>query len=199
MPVLTENREYQTKCRIVEAAEALFKQFGYQKTTVSDIAKKLGMSPANVYRFFESKKEINETVALRLTGEVEAACQKLADGPSSASERIASIIATIHTMSKERYTDDVRMHEMVAAAMRDSWPMVKEHILRVDGIIAGVVKQGIDTGEFIKADPFVTARCLHTAIMRFSHPGLMIECADMELPTLEQMTEFTLSALRERP
>jgi Bacterial regulatory proteins, tetR family len=40
-------------------AERLFRQIGYQKTTVGDIAKELRMSLANVYRFFESKKAIS--------------------------------------------------------------------------------------------------------------------------------------------
>ena len=36
-----------TRCRIVETAERLFRQFGYLKTTVGDIAAELGMSSAN--------------------------------------------------------------------------------------------------------------------------------------------------------
>jgi len=49
-------------------AERLFRQIGYQKTTVADIAKELRMSPANVYRFFDSKKSIHEGVARGLMG-----------------------------------------------------------------------------------------------------------------------------------
>ena len=44
-------------------AERLFREIGYQKTTVADIAKVLKMSPANVYRFFDSKKAIHQGVA----------------------------------------------------------------------------------------------------------------------------------------
>ena len=62
--------EKDTRCRIVRQAEEFFRLYGYQKTTVADIAKALRMSPANVYRFFDSKKSINEEVALRLMGEV---------------------------------------------------------------------------------------------------------------------------------
>ena len=54
----TEIKEADTRGRIVAAAERLFHQFGYQKTTVADIAKDIGMSSANVYRFFESKKQM---------------------------------------------------------------------------------------------------------------------------------------------
>ena len=40
--------------RILDAAERLFKHYGYTKTNVADIARDLGMSPANIYRFFSS-------------------------------------------------------------------------------------------------------------------------------------------------
>ena len=45
-PVETDVRE-----RILVIAERLFREIGYQKTTVADIAKALQMSPANIYRF----------------------------------------------------------------------------------------------------------------------------------------------------
>ena len=71
--------------RIVATAERFFREIGYQKTTVADIAKALKMSPANIYRFFESKKAINEAVAERLMREVEAAVAAIAaeDGPAA--------------------------------------------------------------------------------------------------------------------
>ena len=47
-----------TRARIMETAEALFRRLGFAKTTVADIAAELGMSPANIYRFFASKNAI---------------------------------------------------------------------------------------------------------------------------------------------
>src|SRR4029078_681894 len=66
MALISEHVEGDTRDRILEVAERLFRQIGYQKTTVGDIAKELKMSPANVYRFFQSKKEIHQAVALSL-------------------------------------------------------------------------------------------------------------------------------------
>ena len=42
-----------TRERIMEAAEALFRRLGFAKTAVADIAAELKMSPANIYRFFD--------------------------------------------------------------------------------------------------------------------------------------------------
>ena len=63
MTLVSEHIESDTRERILEVAERLFRLIGYQKTTVGDIAKELRMSPANVYRFFESKKAIHMAVA----------------------------------------------------------------------------------------------------------------------------------------
>ena len=71
MTLVSEHIETDTRERILVVAERLFRQLGYQKTTVADIAKELRMSPANVYRFFDSKKSIHEGVARTLMGEVE--------------------------------------------------------------------------------------------------------------------------------
>ena len=59
MALTSEHVETDTRERILVVAERLFRQIGYQKTTVADIAKELRMSPANVYRFFDSKKAIS--------------------------------------------------------------------------------------------------------------------------------------------
>ena len=68
MTLISEHIEADTRERILVVAERLFRQIGYQKTTVADIAKELRMSPANVYRFFDSKKAIHEGVARALDG-----------------------------------------------------------------------------------------------------------------------------------
>ncbi|MGA2637240.1 helix-turn-helix domain-containing protein, partial [Methylocella sp.] len=51
----SQQRKHETSIGIVEVAARLFGQIGFQKTTVSDIARELHMSPANVYRFFSAK------------------------------------------------------------------------------------------------------------------------------------------------
>ena len=188
--------EPDTRCRIVETAERFFRTFGYQKTTVADIAKALKMSPANVYRFFESKKAINEAVAERLMREVEGAIDALARGPGSAASRLRAMIATMHRMNAALYTDDLRMHEMVETALSESWQVVHGHIERKGAIFERVVREGIESGEFAPADPVLASRCVQVALLRFFHPAMIVQCAAEPGPTLDQMAEFVIGGLR---
>ena len=57
------------RARILEVAEEHFRRVGYRKTSVTDIAAELGMSAANVYRFFPSKEAIKESVCMRVMDE----------------------------------------------------------------------------------------------------------------------------------
>src|SRR6201985_3569371 len=103
MTLVSENIETDTRERILVVAERLFRQLGYQKTTVGDIAKELRMSPANVYRFFDSKKAIHEGVARRLMGEVEHAAEAIANKPGSAIDRMRDLLTTLHRIHSQRY------------------------------------------------------------------------------------------------
>ena len=90
-----ESKEKDTHKLIVEVAERLFRQIGFQKTTVADIARELHMSPANVYRFFAAKSEINEAVCMDLHGKIEAEAEKIAASRSTATQRICNLIGFV--------------------------------------------------------------------------------------------------------
>jgi AcrR family transcriptional regulator len=189
-------REAATRARIVETAEKLFRQLGYNKTTVADIARELSMSAGNVYRFFASKADIVACVAEQLMGEVEAAAKAIAESEGGAADRLRSLVQTVARMSEERYLSDFKLHEMVAIALTENWPIIHAHIQRMHGFLARIIADGISSGEFRAMDVTVAAHQVHTALVRFSHPRLMVECAAFEIPTLDQQVDFCLAALR---
>jgi AcrR family transcriptional regulator len=195
MTLVSEHIEPDTRERILVVAERLFRQIGYQKTTVADIAKELHMSPANVYRFFDSKKAIHTGVARTLMGGVEAAAEVIAARPGPASVRLRELLATIHRMNCERYVGDAKLHEMVAIAMEENWDVCEAHMLLITEIIGRVIAQGMETGEFRKADLQLTAMCATTAMMRFFHPQMIAQCATKPGPSIDQMIDFVLAGL----
>ena len=128
MTLISEHIETDTRERILVVAERLFRQIGYQKTTVADIAKELRMSPANVYRFFDSKKSIHEGVARTLMGEVEVEAQRICRRPGRRKVRLREMMKTIHGMNTERYVGDSKLHEMVEIAMQEDWDVCVAHM-----------------------------------------------------------------------
>jgi AcrR family transcriptional regulator len=191
-----ETRPSDTRTRIIVTAERLYREIGYQKTTVADIARELDMSPANVYRFFRSKDEINDAVGHRLLDDVIAAATEIAAGAGSAGERLRALLTALERLNTERFTVEKKLHDLVAIAISENWPMVLEYVERMDGILAGIIADGMASGEFRQGDPQRAARCVHTAMIRYSHPRLLVECAHFPDPVLDQMVDFCLAALR---
>jgi AcrR family transcriptional regulator len=195
MTMVADNIEADTRGRILVVAERLFREIGYQKTTVADIAKVLRMSPANVYRFFDSKKAIHEGVARGLMGEVEDAAQAIASGPGPAAVRLRELMKTINRMNSERYVGNSKLHEMVEIAMQESWQVCVAHMEQITGTIAEVIASGAASGEFEAPDVPLGALCSCTAMMRFFHPQMIAQCADKPGPSIDQMIDFVLAGL----
>jgi AcrR family transcriptional regulator len=198
MTLVAEHIEPDTRERILVVAERLFREIGYQKTTVADIAKLMRMSPANVYRFFDSKKAIHEGVARTLMGGVEDAAQVIATKHESAASRLRELITAIHRMNSERYVGDSKLHEMVEIAMEESWEVCVAHMERITETVAGVIADGAASGEFEVADVPLAAMCACTAMMRFFHPQMIAQCATKPGPSLDQMIDFVLAGLAPR-
>ena len=198
MTLTAEHTETDTRERILVVAERLFREIGYQKTTVGDIAKAMHMSPANVYRFFDSKKAIHEGVARVLMGEVEVEAQRIADAPGPATARLRELIKTVHRMNSERYVGDSKLHEMVAIAMEESWEVCVAHIQRITENIGAVIGQGIASGEFEETDIPGAAMCTCHAMVAYFHPQMIAQGQKKPQPSIDQMVDFLLAGLASR-
>jgi AcrR family transcriptional regulator len=58
MPKVVPGYKDEAKNRIIQLASELFVEQGYKKTTMTDIAKKLGVSKGAIYQYFSSKQEL---------------------------------------------------------------------------------------------------------------------------------------------
>jgi AcrR family transcriptional regulator len=198
MMLLHDNADLEMRTRILAAAERLFRDIGYLKTTVADIARALKMSPANVYRFFDSKKAIYEGVARRLMGEVEVEIAAIAAKSTPPAARLRELLVTISRMNTERFVGDAKIHEMVSIAMEESWgvcDVYKEHMVTA---VAKVIGDGVAAGVFKADNVALTAKVSCTAMMRFFHPQLIEQCVDDTEPNLDQMIDFVLASLGTR-
>ena len=198
MTLIAEHIEGDTRDRIVEVAERLFRQIGYQKTTVWDIAKELRISPAKVYRFFESKKAIHQAVARDLMGEVELEAQRIVARPGPVLERFRELLTTVHRMNTERYVGDNKLHEMVEIAMQEDWDVCVNHMECIAGFVGQMIAQGVASGEFKAPDLQLASMCACTAMMRFFHPQMIAQCATKPGPSIDQMIDFVIAGLSPR-
>ena len=98
-PRLTPRAE-QTRAAIVEAALRLFRETGYEATTMRAIAREAGVSTGNAYYYFDSKDELIQEFYLRNHAEHSAACRALLqDQPEFTSRLRDTLRALIQVLS----------------------------------------------------------------------------------------------------
>lgn len=195
-PAETQRQESIT--RILDSAERLFRHYGYAKTNVADIAKDLGMSPANIYRFFASKVEIHQAICARLLRTVQQLAELiLSQDDMSAEARLRQWVHALHKITVETMMDQEKVHEMVIVALERDWHVVDAHIDRLNLIVADVIREGIALGEFPMQDPDSAARCFGAATALLCHPQMVAQClAKPNRATPEELVEFAIRALK---
>ncbi|MBP1842616.1 AcrR family transcriptional regulator [Rhizobium petrolearium] len=183
--------------RILDAAERLFKHYGYTKTNVADIARDLGMSPANIYRFFSSKADIHQALANRmLDGSYQMAVAN-AKRPVSATERLHDHVLQQHRLTLETMLDEKKVHEMVVIAIEQQWPVIQQHLDRLRLLIADLIREGIDAGEFREQNPLLAAENFMSCMVKLCHPMLIADCLlERQIGQPEDLVEFGLRALK---
>jgi AcrR family transcriptional regulator len=167
-----------TRARIMETAEALFRRLGFNKTTVADIAAELGMSPANVYRFFASKNAIVEAFCKRCLSEVEEKAWAVARSKAPAAPRIERLILEILAYHKENLVTEQRVNELVVAAIEHSWDAIRAHKQIMQNVAELILRDGIEAGEFEPVDPRDTAELIMRSVVVFTHPLLVGQCLE---------------------
>ena len=185
--------------RIVAAAERLFGQIGFRKTTVLDIAHELHMSPTNIYHFFAAKSEINEAVCMDLLGKIEAEARKIAASRGTAMQRIRNLIGFVEATHLKQYMFDRKLHDLIDAAIIENWAIMRRHNERMAAILEQIIASGMASGEFQRGDATLASRLVNTACVRFSHPRLIEEFEQEPEPTSDQIIGFCLTALTKQP
>src|ERR1700738_4475192 len=102
-----------TRARIMETAEVLFRRLGFAKTAVADIAAELKMSPANVYRFIPTKNASGEAICRRCLSEVEEKAWSVARSKGPATQRMERLFLEILAYHKENLLIEHRVNEIV--------------------------------------------------------------------------------------
>ncbi len=198
MPVSPVDRPglEEMRARILEVAWELFRQLG-ARTTIADIAEKLGMSSANVYRFYSSKQAVCEAIASNQLGALTASAREIAARSGPASERIRAAMMMMFECMADEMLNQSRVHEIVDIAISENWPAIEQFKQDCCAIVAELIAEGQARGEFGPGDPINLAAQTLCACAGVHPPPLIAQhrTSPTAVPP-EAVVDFALRALR---
>lgn len=160
---------------ILDAAERLYDRLGFEKTTMSDVARELGMSPANLYRSFANRRCIDEAVAGRKLSVIEDAAWRVARSAARDPVRaLKTIIFDVMETTKAILFSGEILHRLCVVATSERWPMVDDFVDQLRGALRHLVIEGQRQGRFVEGDPDRLAKAMLSALVGVWHP-FMIE------------------------
>jgi AcrR family transcriptional regulator len=176
-----------TRDRILQAAMARIKHYGYGKTTMAEIAADCDMSPGNIYRFFEAKIDIAEAMARKHYAEMQsdlAAIGRKKDWPVD--RRIKEMLGKRMRTNFEMFEQSAKILE-VAEVLANERPLFMNELIAQERVgIAALINEGVESGLFATDNPEFAAEMLQAATIKFSLPQLF---SHLTLPKLEREFE----------
>ncbi|MBI6617706.1 TetR/AcrR family transcriptional regulator [Pseudomonas corrugata] len=180
--------DHEIRDQIIAAAHEHFSQYGFGKTTVSDLAKAIGFSKAYIYKFFDSKQAIGEAICSNcLSTIVQAVEEAINVERLSATERLRRLVKTLVVTGVDLFFNDRKLYDIAAFSASERWPSSQVYNERIKGFVLQIVREGRELGEFERRTPLdETVEAIHLALRPFVNPLLLQYNLDFveEAPTL---------------
>ena len=166
--------DHNVREQILEAAQEHFSHYGYEKTTVSDLAKAIGFSKAYVYKFFDSKQAIGEAICAKTLSAIVAAVEEVVAGASTPSEKFRRMFKTLTATGASLFFNDRKLHDIAAHSAGEGWPSARGYVERIRQILMDVVREGRETGEFERKTPLdETVHAIYLVVLPYANPLLL--------------------------
>ncbi|URZ14359.1 TetR/AcrR family transcriptional regulator [Clostridium felsineum] len=171
---ISKNPE-ERKSELMDAAEKLFATVGYNKTSVSDIVKKISVAQGTFYYYFKSKEDIFIAIFARKSDIIFSKIKReLENEKSNAMDKLIKAVKIyIEGKSKKSDIDDklieaLHLEENAGLHYRTIIYTIKTHL----PLFADIIKQGVKEGLFNTEYPEAVAELLITQINFTLDPGV---------------------------
>ncbi len=188
--------DHEVRDQIVAAATEHFRLYGYEKTTVSDLAKAIGFSKAYIYKFFESKQAIGELICANCLHQVETDVASAVGGTDRPSEKLRRMFKVAVESSLRLFFEDRKLHDIAASAASEQWEVVRTYEERIQLVLQEILRHGRETGEFERKTPLDEAADAIYLVMRpYLNPLLLQYSLNYSNDAPTQLSSLVLRSL----
>lgn len=177
---------------ILDAANELFSQKGFDGTSTNDILERVGIARGTLYYHFKSKEDIMDALINRYNVRLLGAAQEIAlDKSIPVNERIVRVVMALNINNGSDREIMEHIHKPQNALMHQK--IQKVIINGVTPILAGIIREGIEQGLFSTPFPY---ECMEMVVVYANtvFDGDMVDMTDEE--RLSRMQAFIFNTER---
>lgn len=188
--------DHDVRDQIVAAATEHFSRYGYEKTTVSDLAKAVGFSKAYIYKFFESKQAIGEMICANCLRQIETEVRAAVDEADRPPEKLRRMFKAIVEASLRLLFQDRKLYEIAASAASERWQATQTYEARIQALLQDIVQEGRQTGDFERKTPLdETTTAIYLVMRPYLNPLLLQHSFDYTDEAPSRLSSLILRSL----
>ncbi|WP_144731663.1 TetR/AcrR family transcriptional regulator [Acinetobacter oleivorans] len=166
--------DHDVRDQILSAATEHFSRYGYEKTTVSDLAKSIGFSKAYIYKFFESKQAIGEMICANCLREIEDEVNTAIKEAEYPAEKLRVLFKVIVEASLRLFYQERKLYEIAASAASEKWEATIAYENRILKVLQNIIQEGRQSGDFERKTPIDEAvKAIYLVMRPYLHPLLL--------------------------
>ncbi|MDO7187582.1 TetR/AcrR family transcriptional regulator [Acinetobacter sp. X9] len=166
--------DHDVRDQILSAATEHFSRYGYEKTTVSDLAKSIGFSKAYIYKFFESKQAIGEMICANCLREIEDEVNTAINEAEYPAEKLRVLFKVIVEASLRLFSQERKLYEIAASAASEKWDATVAYENRTLKVLQNIIQEGRQSGDFERKTPIDEAvKAIYLVMRPYLHPLLL--------------------------
>lgn len=188
--------DHEVRDQIVAAATEHFSRYGYEKTTVSDLAKAIEFSKAYIYKFFESKQAIGEMICANCLQQIEAEVSAAVAQTDQPPEKLRRMFKVIIEASLRLFSQDRKLYEIAASAATENWQSVIAYEDRIQKLLQEVLLAGRHSGDFERKTPLdETTQAIYLVMRPYINPLLLQHSLEYTDEAPVQLSSLVLRSL----
>lgn len=188
--------EHDVREQIVSAAREHFRHYGYEKTTVSDLAKAVGYSKAYIYKFFESKQVIGEMICSNCLIEMEAEIRQAVAEAAHPPEQLRRLFKAVTATTMRLFSEDRKLYEIAISASAEGWQAALAYEKRLQQLLLDILEAGRQSGDFERKTPLdETGAAIFLTLRPYLNPLLLQYSLDHAEAACGQLASLALRSL----
>jgi AcrR family transcriptional regulator len=187
--------------QIIKAALQVFGECGLANARLQDIAERAGVSKGTIYLYFPNKEELfREMVRQTAVAAIAKAEQALTQGTPTA--QLLGFMRGYWTFVRSPVFSTI--YRLVLGELHQFPDLAKfyagEVVARGLKLLGGIIRRGIDAGEFREIDPMIAARMLvalvvMNGIWRDEHTGVPLLAHKSDEEVFNELAQFYLHSI----
>ena len=187
--------------QIIKAALEVFGECGLANARLQDIAERAGVSKGTIYLYFPNKEELFREM-IRQTAVAALARAEEAETHRSPTSQLVAFMRAYWLFVRTPVF--VTIYRLVLAELHQFPDLAKfyadEVVARGQRLIGGIIRRGVDAGEFRQIDPMVAARMLvaltvMNGIWRDERTGVPLLAHKSDEEVFNELAEFYLHSI----